>query len=340
MILRTIHVGVGGNGQWSTEVLGVDPRFRPVALVDTQSVTAKTAQYKLGLAGHKNVPIFSGLTGALSQIEADALVICTPVKTHAEYAKMAFATGMHALVDEAMATDWEQARQLVADADASWAKLVVARRHRFDPCEQTIGYILSKPDHPFSPGTVGLVEYVHRRYRPDPRGWDYPYAVVWEQCGHHLDSLAAWLGPIARVTARAYAPPWTQYVHHANLSASIEFKGGVLCDYRVENDATLPEWRATFQGDRGALVLDGHEGVRFFPRPGQQLGTSEARVVECDVMDCVSAEQCVADEFFRYAVEDVEPPTSGKRDLETMRASEALVRSARSQKTVEVSEVG
>jgi predicted dehydrogenase len=339
MILRTIHVGVGGNAAWSTEVLGADPRFRPVALVDTHSVTAKTVQYKLGLAGHKNVPVFSGLTGALSQIEADAVVICTPVKTHAEYARMAFATGMHALVDEATGTDWEQAKQLVAEADAAWAKLVVARRQRFHACEQTVGYVLGKADHPFSPGKVGLVEYVQNRYRPDPRGWDYPYAVVWEQCGHHLDSLAAWLGPIERVTARTYAPAWTQYVHPANVSALVEFKSGVTCDYRVANDATLPAWRATFQGERGALVMNGHDGVRFYPRPGQPLGTSEERAVECDVMDCVSAEQCVADEFFRYAVEDVEPPTSGRRDLETMRACEALVRSAKGQRAVALSEV-
>lgn len=339
MILRTVHAGVGGNGTWSTESLAVDPRFRPVAIVDPHSVTAKTAQYKLGLAGHKNVPVFSGLTGALSQIEADALILCTPVKTHAEQAQMGLAAGLHVLADESAATDWEQAKQLVADADAAWLKLVVARRARFAPCEQTLQYILSKPDHPHSPGKIGLVDYVHQRYRPDPRNWNYPDAVYWEQAAHALDSLRAWLGPIARVTSRSYVAPWTQYTHHANLGAFIEFAGGALCNFQIVNDATLPQWRVTLQGEKGALTLTDHEVLRFHPKPGQPLGAAEEQVLDCDVMDCVSAEQCVADEFFRYAVEDLEPPISGKKDLETMRACEALIRSAKLQRTVEVGEV-
>jgi predicted dehydrogenase len=339
MILRTIHVGVGGHGQWSTEVLGSDPRFRPVGLIDVNSVAAKTAQYKLGLAGHKNVPIFSGLNGALTQIEADALIICTPTKTHAEFAKMAFVVGMHVLVEKGMTMDWEQAKQMVADADAAWVKLVVAQNYRYHPCEQTIKYILSKPDHPFSPGTVKFVDYVHHRYRPEPRNFDYPNAMIWDMSCHHVDSLSYWLGLAKRVTARSYAAPWTNYTYDANVSAFIEYEGGAVCNYVLTHDATMAHWRIAFQGDKGALVLTDHEKLKFYPKPGQQLGSSEDRAVECDVMDCVSAEHCIVDEFFKYVVEDVEPGISGKQNLQTLKVCEALIRSAKSQKPVELTEV-
>ena len=72
MILRSVHVGVGGHGQWTIDVMGKDARFKPVAVVDSNGTAARTAQYRLEQMGHKRVPTFSGLTGALSQIEADA----------------------------------------------------------------------------------------------------------------------------------------------------------------------------------------------------------------------------------------------------------------------------
>src|SRR3954454_24465178 len=131
MILRTIHVGVGGHGQWTIDVMGKDPKFKPVAVVDTNNTAARMAAYRLGEMGRKGVPTFSGLTGALSQIEADALVICTPTKTHAELAKMGFATNMHVLVEKGMTRDWDEAKSLVADADTAWVKFCVAQNYRY-----------------------------------------------------------------------------------------------------------------------------------------------------------------------------------------------------------------
>jgi len=127
MILRTIHVGVGTQGQKMLEEAGKDARFKPVAIVDTNATAARMAQYLVGNTGHKNVPTFSGLTGALSQIEADALVICSPTKTHAEYARMGFTVNMHVLVDKGMSMDWEEAKALVAEADSAWVKFCVAQ---------------------------------------------------------------------------------------------------------------------------------------------------------------------------------------------------------------------
>jgi len=277
MILRTVHVGVGGHGQWPIDVMGKDPRFKPVALVDNNPTAARTAQYLLGNAGHKGVPTFSGLTGALSQLEADALVICTPTKTHAEFARMGFAASMHVLVEKGMTMDWNEAKSLVADADASWSKFCVAQNYRYMDCEQSIAYILAKPEHPFYPGKVRIVDYIHHRYRPEPRNLDYPFAMVWDMSCHHVDSLSCWLGPAKRVTARSYAAPWTQYVHHANISAFIEYESGAVCNYVLTHDATMNQWRIAFQGERGALVLTDRDRLRFYPKPAEQLGSAEAQ---------------------------------------------------------------
>jgi predicted dehydrogenase len=339
MILRTIHVGVGGHGQWTSDVLGKDPKFKPVALVDTNAAALRVAQYRLNEMGHKSVPGFSGLTGALSQIEADALIICTPTKTHAEYARMGFAVNMHVLVEKPMTIDGAEAKALVAEADAAWVKFCVAQNYRYTAVEQTISYILAHPDHPHYPGEIRIADYVHHRYRPEPRNLDYPFAMVWDMSCHHMDSLSRWLGKAKQVTARSYAAPWTQYVHDANVSAFIEYESGAICNYVLTHDATMYQWRIALQGERGALVLTNHDKLRFYGKPGQQLASAEAESLDCEVMDCPVPEACIADDFFKYVVEDVEPGISGRRNLRTMAMCEALVRSAKNKRPVELAEL-
>lgn len=340
MILRTIHVGVGGRGQWTVDIFGSDPKYRPVAIVDTNPTVAKIAQYRFEQAGHKSVPIFSGLTGALSQIEADALVIATPTRTHAEFARMGFVVGMHVLVEKGMTTDLGEAKALVEESKNAWSKFCVAQNYRYTACEQTISYILSRPEHPHHPGKVGVVEYTHHRYRPDSKELDYPYAMVWDMSCHHMDSLIQWLASRGKtITARSYAAPWTKYVHESNISAFIEFESGVVCNYSLTHDSSLSEWRVIFQGDKGALVMMDHSRLTFYPKPADDAAEVAPQGVECDIMDCPSPEQSIADEFFRYIVEDVEPGISGRRNLRTMAMCEALVRSAKGKKPVEMGEL-
>ena len=321
------------------EEVGKDARYKPVAIVDTNATAARMAQYLLGGSGHKNVPTFSGLTGALSQIEADALIICTPTKTHAEYARMGFVVNMHVLVDKGMTMDWEEGKALVAEADSAWVKFCVAQTYRYHPTEQAISYILGKVDHPHHPGDVRIVDYVHHRYRPDPGTYDYSYAMVWDLGSHHMDSLARWLGKASVVTARSYSAPWTQYVHDANISAFIEFKRGAVCNYVQTNDATISEWKVTLQGDRGTLVLNGHDELRFFPKPTEALATAESESVACDVGEHATPEANILHDFFTYIVEDIEPGISGRRNLRAVALCEGLVRSAKNKRPVELEEL-
>jgi predicted dehydrogenase len=56
-------------------------------------------------------------------------------------------------------------------------------------------------------------------------------------------------------------------------------------------------------------------------------------------MDCPSPETCIVEDFFKYVVEDVEPGISGRRNMRTMAMCEALVRSAKDRKPVELSDI-
>lgn len=332
--LRTVHVGVSGRGRWPVTVMGADPKFAPVAVVDRAPDFLEKARADLGLS---ESAAFDDLGPALSAVEADAVVICTPTRTHGPLARQAFAAGKHVLVEKGMTLDWEEAKALVREADAAGVRFCVAQNYRYGANELAVTALLADPDHPHHPGRVEIADYVHHRYRPEPRTLDYPYAMVWDMSCHHVDSLAAWLGAARRVTAHSYNTSWSQYAHDADIAAFIEYEGGAVCQYVLTHTATVSEWRVTLQGERGALRLYDAPGVRFFPRPSGQLGSSEP--VPCEVTAAPSSEQGVADAFYGYIADGTEPGISGRRNLDTLAVCEMLVRSARDRRPVERAEL-
>jgi predicted dehydrogenase len=330
MTVRTIHVGVGGRGWWPVEVMGTDPHFAPVAAVDLNPDFRERAKAHLGLP---DTAAFSDLGAALNQIDADAVIICTPTRTHGPLARQAFAAGKHVLVEKGMTLDWEEAKSLVREADAAGVKFCVAQNYRYGANELAVTEILNDLNHPQYPGRVEIVDYVHHRYRPEPRTLDYPYAMVWDMSCHHMDSLSCWLGPARRVTAHSYNTGWSKYAHDADIAAFIEYKSGAVCHYILTHTATVSEWRVTLQGEQGALRLYDGPGVRFYPRPQAQLGGSEP--VSVEVAARPRSEQGVADAFYRYVTDGSEPGISGRKNLDTLAVCEMLVRSARDGRPVE-----
>jgi predicted dehydrogenase len=334
MVIKTILVGVGGRGRWPVQVLGADAKWQPVAVVDKNAEFLAAAQRDLELS---DAALFSDLEEALDVVDADAVVICTPTRTHASLARLAFARGKHVLVEKGMTLDWEEAKTLVSEARAANVKFCVAQNYRYNGTEQAISALLQDSTHPHCPGEVRIVDFVHHRYRPEPRTLNYPYAMVWDMSCHHVDLLNAWLGPARRVTAVSSNPPWSQYQDDANIIAVIEYESGAVCNYVLTHAATFSEYRLVMQGERGALRAYDVPTLRYYSVPVQQLGSSA--FVECGVPEKPGSEQGVVDDFYAYIVEGIEPGISGANNLATLAVCEMLVRSAREKRAVEASEL-
>jgi len=334
MMLRTIHVGVGARGTWPITVMGSDPKFRPVALVDINRDFLAQAQAQLQLP---DGALYGDLQTALDTVPADAVVICTPTVTHAPLARIAFAAGKHVLVEKGMTMDWQEAQALVREAEQAGVRFCVAQNYRYFANMATIKRLLDAADHPHHPGTVEIVDFIHHRYRPEPRTLNYPFAMVWDMSCHHVDLLAYWLGEARRVTAYSYNPSWSRYTHDANIAAFIEYAGGAVCHYVLTHSATLSDWRIILQGERGALRTADVPGVRYYPRPSGQLGASEPLPV--DELELPVSEQGVADDFYSFIAQGIEPGISGRNNLQTLAVCEMLVRSARERRPIERSEL-
>lgn len=329
MRIRTIHVGVAARGTWPLDVMGKDERFEPVALVDLSQDALDAGRAMVGLGADR---CFNDLSRAIDTVDADAVILCTPTKTHGPLSRVAFDRGKHVLVEKGMTMDFAEAIDLVAHARGAGVKFCVSQNYRYTPVERTITHLLNTPDHPHHPGQPMIVDYVHHRYRPEPRTLNYPDAMIWDMSCHHVDSLACWLGEARSVQARSWNAPWSKYEHDSNITAVIEYASGAICNYTLTHSATYSQYSVVLQGQRGALRAFDVKGVQFYPCPQKQLGASSP--VDCQIVSTERSEQGVASAFYDYIARDIEPGISGRLNLHTLAVCEMLARSARENRLV------
>jgi predicted dehydrogenase len=268
-------------------------------------------------------------------VAADALVVCTPTKTHAALCRAGFRAGKHVLVEKGMTLDWAEARALVREGAAAGVCFCVSQNYRYMAETRTLRALLDQGTY----GVPHLIDLIHHRYRPEPRTLDYPFAMIWDMACHHFDNLVSLFGPVARATAVSHNAPWSAYAHDAGVSAVLEFRAGAVCTYLLTHQARYGEYRLVVQTERGALRWD-QAGRRwqFLPHPDRQLGPNPPPVL-LETVAAGRSEQGVVDDWYRYIAAGVEPGISGRRNLQTLAACEMVVRAARASRPVTAEEL-
>lgn len=338
---RVVLVGVGNRGRWPVELCRPDTGWRVVGLVDRDAGFLAEARVATGLT---DAACFDDLERALDAVQPDAVILCTPTKTHAPFAKTALRRGVAVLTEKGMATCWDEARDLVEFAREHGGVLAVAQNYRHDACSAVVRAALRgldtevEPDLASVPRLEGvfLIDYVQHRVRPKPGTLTYPFASVWDMSCHHFDNLLDWLGPVAEVTAHAYGAPWSPYEHASNTSAFLRFANGVAVNYVHTHDAARGSLRIEAQARNGNLVVRA-DGAEFSTRADTNFGE---RPVERIALPERRSEARVLEEFHAYVCEGREPGISGRRNLETMALCELVVRSASLGRMVRREELG
>jgi predicted dehydrogenase len=329
--VRTIHVGVGGRGSWPVDLLTADPRFTPVALVDLVEENLRRAAERSGLP---ETACFGSLEAAQAAQPADALVICTPTRTHAAYCRAGFAAGMHVLVEKGMTMDWAEARALVREADQAGVRFCVSQNYRYNAEMRTLRRALNSGRY----GQPHLIDLIHHRHRPEPRTLDYPGAMVWDMACHHFDNLVFLFGPVARATAVTHNAPWSPYAHDAGVSAVLEFQSGPVCTYLLTHQATVPDYRLVLQSERGALRTTG-AGWEWLPRGEPRQFAPAGPPEPIEAVPPRRSEQGVIDDWYQYIREGSEPGISGRHNLETLAVCQLVLQSAQERRAVSRSEL-
>lgn len=191
MVERPLRVGLVGLGRMGQNHLRVLSMLKGVELSFLADADGDTAK-RLG-AVH-NVPVVSDL-GQVSE-PVDAIVICTPTVTHADYIKAAAAKVTNIFVEKPLSGTLKEARDIAEFSAERGLNVQVGFIERFNPAVQELKAILDKADRVIS------IDFM-RTNKLSARITDVD--VVTDLMVHDID-LALYLnGPALDVAAHGYA---------------------------------------------------------------------------------------------------------------------------------------
>lgn len=336
-ILKTLAVGVSGRGRWPLQKCHPEIGFELVALCD---ITPQALADARTLTNVPESACYTDFTQALNKSNADCVIICTPTIYHVPLLKQAIEHGLPVLIEKGMAPDWTTACDAVAFAKKHNGLFCVSQNYRYNALERTIHRLLYDTNDSAYIGHPFLIDLTHHRVRPEPRTLTYPFASIWDMSCHHFDNLVYWLGPVAEITAHAFAAPWSKYEHPNNTSAFMRFQNGTTVNYFHGHDSTRGEFRLGLHSERGAVIGCVHDqtsstvGLKeltFTMRPDKQFGTPKPTDVS---FSNGLGEEGVLRDFHAYITKNKEPGISSKNNLEVMAMCQMMVLSIQEKRTV------
>jgi predicted dehydrogenase len=191
--------------------------------------------------------------------EVDLVIVLTPPSEHARLARQALSAGKHVLMEKPLATNLDDACELLKVAKKSRGHLVCAPCTMLSPTFQTIGARLTR-------GDVGKPCSARARY-----GWSGPWWSEWFYRGsggcifdlgvYCITSLTGLLGPVKRVTAFTSTAIPEREVDGRKLRVEAEDTAQVLLEFSsgclgvVTTGFTMQQYRTP------ALEVYGSTGV-------------------------------------------------------------------------------
>jgi predicted dehydrogenase len=206
--LRCAVVGAGYLGRFHAQ------KYAGLAGCELIGVADPSADARQRIAAELGVPVHADYRELIGR--AQAVSVATPTATHHAVTRDFLDAGAHVLVEKPITATAEEARELIALADARGRVLQVGHLERFNPVIVAIASELSKPR---------FIE--SNRLAPfKPRGTDV--SVVLDLMIHDIDLIEHIVrSPITSIDAVG-APVFTDEIDIAN--ARIRFESGCVAD--------------------------------------------------------------------------------------------------------------
>ncbi|WP_123533723.1 Gfo/Idh/MocA family protein [Halosimplex salinum] len=283
----------------------------------------------------------------LEEADVDAVDVTLPHSVHYEVAKAALEAGKHVHVEKPFATDLADCVELVDLAAERDLRLMVGQMQRFHPPYRALKRRVDD-------GDLGAIRHarcdalVNQGDLFPPGHWLYDGEMaggggVIGYSVHKLDLLRYYLGDVAGVSAldRSVSPDFDGAEDYA--TGLLEFESGTIADFSVTLSAPAMPYTEAFWlvGDDGVVhtLPEGEQQEGYVGSPTPRINTRDdpERRKSFDAMDDFDTDLPTSDAFvnellhFADCVErGSEPLTSGRDNLGTMAAIEAIYRSAAS----------
>ncbi len=263
-----IQIGTGGRGscycQYLNEPLIKEDRIQPVAAVDIIPENLKEAKKGYGLPDEK---CYTDLDKALSENEADFVLIVTPPAFHEAAVDAALAYGCDILSEKPIADTLEGSARIAAKVQAAGRKMAVTMSHRFDQDKTTLREEIQSGNH-------GDLDYLIMRFTCNCRkfgAWGTSFRhtmanpLIIEGSVHHLDILADMGGAKCdTLYAQTWNPQWGEYKGDSQALVTMHLENGVRAFYEgaKTNAKLLNGWSHEYiraETEKSTLILDNRE---------------------------------------------------------------------------------
>jgi predicted dehydrogenase len=178
----------------------------------------------------------------------DAVTVAVPTRFHLEIGLAAIENGLHVLMEKPIATDLDEARQLVSAAKSHGTLLAIGHVERFNPAVREFKKRLDN-------GELGRIFQVHsRRQGPFPSRVRDVGAVI-DLATHDLDVMRYLLGvEVVRLYAETERRIHTE--HEDMLNALLRFDNGAVGVVQVNWLTPTKIRELSVLGERGMLHLN------------------------------------------------------------------------------------
>lgn len=336
--LRTIHVGAGGRGRTHLRAALETGYCRPVALVDVVPDNLAAARATTGLP---ESACFTRIEDALAAVESEAVAIATPVMFHAPQIMAALGAGRHVLTEKCFTVGLDDALACVAEAEAHDRKIMVVQNARLWPHIRTLRRLIGGAHY----GPLGLFQYTLLFPRSAPFHFS-PHMHLWQQGVHEIDSMLAVVQrPVRRVWGLSNSPAWCEWPSESFIQALLECDGAVSGTHLSSTNSRGPAFSFRLECAQAAIICTDQGSpleIRWGPRDQRSelvpLDPPDARGLEHvpAIKALLAAGQPVRGalanfqiyrNFYEYVTAGIEPESSGRHNLETMRVLDGIVRS-------------
>ncbi len=280
-----ITVNCIGAGRWGPNLIRA---LRNIPRVRVCRVADRDAQ-RLELIAQRfpEIRTTTDVDSALTDEEADAIVIATPVRTHYDLARRALECDKHVLVEKPLCGNAPECRSLTDLADELRLVLAVGHVFLFNPGIRKVREILES-------GALGKIYYIHAtRTNLGPIREDVN--ALWDLASHDLSIFQYWLDAVPQeVTAHGES-----FLHDGVedvVVASYRYPDNILACVHASwlNPRKVRE--ITVVGDRKMIVwsdMDVIEPVRLYdknvqtrrdPEYADSLGGFQTQIRDGDVL--------------------------------------------------------
>jgi len=286
MTTRILLLGLGFWGRNWYSVINHSPDADVVGVAAAPSDLSS-----LGLGSGSGPRTYTDYREAIDTTDAEAALIVLPTALHIDAATRELARGLHVLSEKPLAGSLDEARRLRDESRRYPSQVyMVNQNYRWRTHTQTMRRAIER-------GEIGDPFGLHLEFRQpeflvgDRAGLDMP--MIQDMSIHHFDLIRYLLGANgARVTARSFRPPWSQYQGQPASEVIVELDNGLVVGYSgtwaARGRYTLWDGDITITGPRGCLRLDASNSVRLFrdegPDGGEWTGTApsdaEGQVLE------------------------------------------------------------